>query len=57
VPITVITGESAIYCRLIERFFAGTGDYFSSGNDLGNFMITDMNELAKMAEKGKKVLQ
>jgi len=35
----------------------GAGDYFSSGNDLGNFMITDMDELAKMAKKGKHVLQ
>lgn len=34
---------------------SGTGDYFSSGNDLGNFMV-DMSDIAKVAKESNQLL-
>lgn len=34
--------------------FTGTGDYYCSGNDLGNFM--NITDFAKMSKEGRDLL-
>ena len=37
-------------------FIIGTGDYYSSGNDLSNFMNINMDDIPKMAKDGRYLL-
>lgn len=34
----------------------GAGDYYSSGNDLSNFMNINMEDIPKMAKDGRYLL-
>ena len=49
------------YCRLFTLFrcsslLIGTGDYYSSGNDLSNFTNINMDDIPQMAKDGRYLL-
>lgn len=38
-------------------FFSGAGDFYCSGNDLGNFMNIPPDGIKAMADKGGEILE
>jgi len=55
IGITKILNEASNDDNVTAVVMTGSGDYFCSGNDLGNF--ANVTDPAAMAKRGKEILQ